>query len=410
MFINIMDSLNDTIETTMDMDKNKEYQTITPDNPEKMIQRWDDMDLHPDILRGIYAYGFETPSEIQKRSIPHIILKRDIIAQAQSGMGKTGSFSIGTLSQIDVNLNKPQALILAPTHELVKQIAKVIESLGNVLNVRVKTIIGGTSIQDDIKELREKSPQIIVGTAGRVYDMICRKYLSTDHIRIFVLDEADEMLSQGFKTQIYNIFQTLSCDVQVALFTATIPENILELTHKFMRNPVHITMKAEELSLECIKQYYVALKNDIMKFEVLKDLFSMISVSQCIIYCNSVQRVSELYKAMVDDGFSVCCIHSSMSVSERAKEFANFRSGGFRVLISSNITARGIDIQHVSTVINFDIPKCQFTYLHRIGRSGRWGRKGMAINFVTQNDIYLMRNIEKYYKIVIEELPANISE
>jgi len=177
-----------------------------------------------------------------------------------------------------------------------------------------------------------------------------------------------------------------------------------------MRNPVHITMKADELSLECIKQYYVALKNDIMKFEVLKDLFSMISVSQCIIYCNSVQRVSELYKAMVDDGFSVCCIHSSMSVSERAKEFANFRSGGFRVLISSNITARGIDIQHVSTVINFDIPKCQFTYLHRIGRSGRWGRKGMAINFVTQNDIYLMRNIEKYYKITIEELPANITE
>ena len=278
------------------------------------------------------------------------------------------------------------------------------------MNVRVKTIIGGTSIQDDIKELRENSPQIIVGTAGRVYDMICRKYLSTDSIRIFVLDEADEMLSQGFKTQIYNIFQTLSNDVQVALFTATIPENILELTNKFMRNPVHISMKAEELSLECIKQYYVALKNDIMKFEVLKDLFSMISVSQCIIYCNSVQRVSELYKAMVDDGFSVCCIHSSMSVSERAKEFANFRSGGFRVLISSNITARGIDIQHVSTVINFDIPKCQFTYLHRIGRSGRWGRKGMAINFVTQNDIYLMRNIEKYYKIVIEELPANITE
>lgn len=393
----------------MDID-NKEMEEVADKNEEKIIQRWDDMDIEPDLLRGIYAHGFEIPSEIQKKSIPPIIQKRDIIAQAQSGMGKTGSFSIGVLSRIDVNSNKVQALLLAPTHELVKQIANVVKSLGNTMNVRIKTIIGGTSIQQDIKELRETPPHIIVGTAGRVYDMICRKYLLVDNIRIFVLDEADEMLSQGFKMQIYNVFQTLPTDVQVALFTATIPDNILELTHKFMRNPVRITMKAEELSLECIKQYYVALKNDHMKFEVLKDLFSMISVSQCIIYCNSVQRVSELYKAMTDDGFSVCCIHSSMTVSERAREFANFRSGGYRVLISSNITARGIDIQHVSTVINFDIPKCQFTYLHRIGRSGRWGRKGMAINFVTRNDIHLMRNIEHYYKIEIEELPANFTE
>jgi translation initiation factor 4A len=218
------------------------------------------------------------------------------------------------------------------------------------------------------------------------------------------------MLSQGFKTQIYNIFQTLNGDTQVALFTATIPENILELTEKFMRNPVRITMKAEELNLECIKQYYVAVKNDHMKYDVLKDIFSLISVSQTIIYCNSVSRVTELYNAMIDDGFSVCCIHSSMTSAERAKEFANFRNGGFRVLISSNVTARGIDIQHVSTVINFDIPKCQFTYLHRIGRSGRWGRKGMAINFITRNDIHLMRRIEGYYKITIEELPANFGQ
>jgi superfamily II DNA/RNA helicase len=169
-------------------------------------------------------------------------------------------------------------------------------------------------------------------------------------------------------------------------------------------------MKAEELTLECIKQYYIALHNDHMKFDTLKDLFATISVSQCIIYCNSVQRVAELYKAMLAEGFSVCAIHSSMSTEERAKEFASFRSGGFRVLISSNITARGIDVQHVSTVINFDIPKCQFTYLHRIGRSGRWGRKGMAINFVTKQDIHLMRKIEGYYGIKIEELPSNFSE
>jgi translation initiation factor 4A len=381
----------------------------TIENHEKTIERWDDMDISSDLLRGIYAYGFEKPSDIQKYSIPHIILKKDIIAQAQSGMGKTGCFSIGVLSRIDPTLNKPQALILAPTHELVGQIANVVKKLGSSMNVRVKTLVGGTSIQEDIRDLRDKTPHIVVGSTGRVYDMICRKYLSTNDISILVLDEADEMLSHGFKSQIYNVFQTLPSEVQVALFTATIPENIFELTNKFMRNPVRITMKAEELSLECIKQYYVALKNDHMKFEVLKDLFSMISVSQCIIYCNSVNRVSELYSAMIEEGFSVCYIHSSMTASERAREFANFRNGGYRVLISSNITARGIDIQHVSTVINFDVPKCQFTYLHRIGRSGRWGRKGMAINFVTRNDIHLMRNIENYYKIAVEELPANFA-
>jgi len=385
---------------------------VVDSSEQKTIESWDELNISEELLRGIYSYGFEKPSEIQKKSISPMTEGRDIIAQAQSGMGKTGSFTIGALSRIDTSKNNIQALILSPTHELVKQTANVVNALGSMMNIRVKTIIGGTSIQSDRDELKSQDscPHVIVGSSGRVYDMICRNYLSTNDIKVFVLDEADEMLSQGFKSQIYNIFQMLPSSVQVALFTATLPENILELTTKFMRNPVKITMNAEKLSLECIKQYYIAVQNDNMKFDVLKDLFSMISVSQCIIYCNSVNRVSELYQAMKDDGFSVCAIHSSMTTEDRAKEFANFRSGGFRVLISSNITARGIDIQHVSTVINFDIPKCQFTYLHRIGRSGRWGRKGMAINFVTKQDINLMRKIEEYYSIAIEELPSNFSE
>jgi len=394
-------------ETVENIDRNSK---VEEENP--LIQRWDQLNIPDDLLRGIYGYGFENPSEIQKKSIPPMVEGHDIIAQAQSGMGKTGSFTIGTLSRIDLTKNAVQALILSPTHELVRQTANVVKALGSMMQIRVKTLTGGTSIQTDRDELNDKEscPHVIVGSAGRVYDMIYRKYLSTSDIRVFVLDEADEMLSRGFKEQIYNIFQMLPSTVQVALFTATLPENILELSTKFMRNPVNITMKAEELTLECIKQYYIALHNDNMKFDVLKDLFSMISVSQCIIYCNSVQRVSELYRAMTDEGFSVCAIHSSMTTDERAKEFANFRSGGFRVMISSNVTARGIDIQHVSTVINFDIPKCQFTYLHRIGRSGRWGRKGMSINFVTKQDIHLMRKIEGYYGIKIEELPSNFSD
>jgi len=374
-----------------------------------MVQSWDDYDIKTELLRGIYAYGFENPSEIQKKAILPIIKGRNILAQAQSGSGKTGTFSIGTLQLIDTSINSVQAIILAPTHELATQITKVITSLGAfVEGLCVKTIIGGTSIQQDVAEIREKCPHIIVGCTGRIYDMIVRKYLKVSTVKLLVLDEADEMLSKGFNDQIYNIFQYLNQNIQLAMFSATMPEDILKLVRKIMNNPVKITMKKEELNLECIKQYFVALHDDLNKYDTLKDLFSVISVSQCIIYCNNVKRVIDLQDAMTNDGYSVCSIHSSMEKSERERVFTNFKNGTYRVLISSDITARGIDVQQVSTVINFDIPKCVHTYLHRIGRSGRWGRKGLAINFITKKDIHLMKRIESYYSINIEELPADI--
>jgi translation initiation factor 4A len=377
---------------------------------EKIIERWDELDIKPDLLRGIYTYGFEKPSEIQKRSIPIMVKGTDLIAQAQSGMGKTGAFSIGTLELIDCSKPKLQALLLAPTHELVKQTLNVIKSLGSMFpQLVVKSLIGGTSIQDDAEDIRNNCPHIIVGCAGRVYDMFRRKYIVARDIKLLVLDEADEMLSRGFKDQIYNIFQYMNEEIQVALFSATLPADILALTKKFMKNPVEITMAAEQLNLACIKQYFIAMRDDSDKYDTLKDLFSVISVSQCIIYCNSVKRVSELHKAMTEEGFSVCCIHSSMEKVERDREFHKFRTGEYRVLISSNVTARGIDIQQVSTVINFDITKDPHTYLHRIGRSGRWGRKGMAINFVTKFDVDTMKKIETYYGINMEELPASFA-
>jgi translation initiation factor 4A len=378
---------------------------------EPPVENWDDLDLKPDILRGIYSYGYEKPSDIQKKSIPNIIKKRDTIAQAQSGMGKTASFSISTLQIIDVESATTQAVLISPTHELAKQTCNVVTHLGSMMQgLRIKTLIGGTSIHDDYRDIQQNPPHIIVGCAGRIHDMFRRNYLSGENVRIMVLDEADEMLSQGFKTQIYNIFQYFNDKIQVAIFSATFTDEVLDITQKFMRNPVRIIMKNEELSLECIQQYYIAVTSDSMKYDVLKDLFSTISISQSIIYCNSVKRVADLHEAMVKDGFSVCGIHGSMDKTDREREFALFRNGTYRVMISSNITARGIDIQHVSTVINFDIPKCVHTYLHRIGRSGRWGRKGMAINFITRRDIHLMRDVENYYKIKIEELPCAYGE
>jgi translation initiation factor 4A len=383
-------------------DSEMEHKEIT------ICNSWDDFDIKHNLLRGIYAIGFEKPSPIQQKAIIPMISRRDIIAQAQSGTGKTATFSIGTLQIIDTTLQQVQAILMAPTHELAKQSSNVIRTIGSMMKqLTIQTLVGGTSVYDDANNLKNNTPHVVVGTPGRVYDMIKRNYLDTQHIRVFVMDEADDMLSAGFKEQIYNIFQYLPNEVQVALFSATMPYDIIDLSKKFMRNPIKILMKTEELTLECIKQYYIALSSDNNKYEMLKNLFSYISVSQCIIYVNSVNRVVDLYNAMCEEGFSVCHIHSSMSKMERDESFKQFKNGKYRVLISSNITARGIDIQQVSIVINFDIPRCVHTYLHRIGRGGRWGRKGTAINFVTKADIEYMKKIETHYKITIEEFPLD---
>jgi len=395
---------------------NKGDINIPDDNciiPEKesvitIFNSWDELDLSPDLLRGIYAYGFEKPSPIQSKAIAPIKQGRDLIAQAQSGTGKTATFTIGLLSRIDINENYTQSLIMAPTHELAQQISNVIHGLSSMMSgVKIKTIIGGSSIDEDANEMRTTPPHIIVGCPGRVYDMIRRRHINASKLKIVILDEADEMLSSGFKEQVYNVFKYLNKNVQIALFSATLPNNIYQITDKFMREPIKISVKAESLTLEGIKQYYVAVDDDRQKYLTLKDLYQHISVAQCIIYANSVKRVTDLYEAMKEDGFPVCCLHSNMEKSERENAFKEFRTGSARVLISSNVTSRGIDIQQVSVVINFDLPRDIHNYLHRIGRSGRWGRKGTGINFITRRDIFKMKEIEAYYSTQIEELPGN---
>jgi superfamily II DNA/RNA helicase len=376
------------------------------------FKKWEDVDeISPDLLRGIYAYGFEKPSYIQQKSILSIIQKRDVIAQAQSGTGKTGAFTVAALQSIDVTKAKTQALILAPTRELAKQIYDVISSIGGMMTgLTLRLLVGGTSTAEDAADLRKSVPHIIVGCPGRVFDMIRRNHIQGTNVNMLVLDEADEMLSAGFNDQIYNIFQYMPSDIQVVLFSATMPPELYTLTEKFMRSPVNIQVKAEQLTLEGIQQHYVALDDDVQKYLTLKDLFKTISVSQCIIFCNSTKRVADLHEAMLFDGFPVCCIHSGMEKGERDKAYQDFKAGVHRVLISSNVTARGIDIQQVSTVINFDMPQDVHIYLHRIGRSGRWGRKGVGINFVTRRDMRIKKEIEVYYGTIITELPVNFME
>jgi len=379
----------------------------TNNNSLEEINAWDNLDISSELLRGIYAMGFEKPSPIQRKAIKPLIDGKDIIAQAQSGTGKTATFTIGALSHVKVDDNTTQILILSPTRELSIQTASVARLLGSVINgLRVQTLVGGSSIDEDARILKNSPPHVITGCPGRVFDMMRRNHINSKNIRLVVLDEADEMLSIGFKEQIYNILQNLRNDIQVALFSATLPDYIDSITSKFMRNPVKIHVKAEQLTLEGISQYYVAVEDDLQKYDTLKDLYSIISVSQCIIYCNSVKRVADLYDAMTEDGFPVCRIHSNMEKSERDQAFNDFKVGRFRVLISSNVTSRGIDIQQVSVVINFDVPKCVHNYLHRIGRSGRWVRKGVGINLVTRRDMPKLREIEQYYSTQINEMPA----
>ena len=374
------------------------------------IKSWDDLNLKNNLLRGIYSYGFENPSPIQQKAIQPIIESNDVIAQSQSGTGKTGCFTVASLQKINENLKKTQVLIISPTRELSQQIINVLNNLGTYMkDLTTQLLVGGVSTDYDIEKYKNNTPQIAVGCPGRIFDMLKRNVIKTNDLKLLVLDEADEMLSTGFKEQIYNILNYLSNDIQIALFSATIPNELFNLTQKIMRNPVNIIVKTEMLTLEGIKQHYVNLNNDNEKYSTLKDLFESFSVSQCIIYCNSVKRVQDLYDAMKGDGYPVCQIHSSLEKNERLKNYKEFREGNQRVLISSNVTARGIDVQQVSTVINFDIPKSKETYLHRIGRSGRWGRKGVAINFITRRDITLLKDIESFYSTEISELPSNFA-
>jgi len=360
-------------------------------------------------LRGIYAYGFERPSAIQQRAILPCITGHDVIAQAQSGTGKTATFSVSLLQQIDTTVNECQALVLAPTRELAHQIQKVVLSLGDYMEVQCHACIGGTNVRDDLRKL-EQGVHVVVGTPGRVFDMINRRALRTDKIRIFVLDEADEMLSRGFKDQIYDVFKNLPPQVQVNLLSATMPDEVMEVTNQFMRDPITILVKKEELTLEGIKQFYVQVEREDWKLDTLCDLYDTLSVTQAVIFCNTRRKVDWLTEKMQQRDFTVSAMHGEMEQKERDVIMREFRSGSSRVLITTDLLARGIDVQQVSLVINYDLPNQRENYIHRIGRGGRFGRKGVAINFVTEEDWRVLRDIETHYNTSIDAMPMNVAD
>lgn len=257
-----------------------------------------------------------------------------------------------------------QALILAPTRELATQIQKVVINLGEFLKAECSACIGGTNVREDMRKL-DSGAHVVVGTPGRVFDLINRKVLRTNFIKMFVLDEADEMLSRGFKDQIHDVFKTLPSDVQVVLLSATMPTDVLEVSKSFMRNPARILVKKEELTLEGIKQFYVNVKHEEWKVGTLCDIYETLSVTQAVIFCNTRRKVDQLTEDLTSKHFTVSSLHGDMDQRERELIMKQFRSGSSRVLITTDILARGIDVQQISLVINYDLPSNRENYIHR---------------------------------------------
>ena len=373
------------------------------------MNSWDNIgEIKENLLRGIMSIGFETPSPIQEQSISKISKGDNIIAQAQSGTGKTGAFVIGTLNNLDVSKNKTQILVIAPTRELITQIASIYTEISKYMpGIKIHLCVGGEQINKDVYYLNRNTPHIICGTPGRLLHMLEDNKIGR-HINTVVCDELDVLFSADFDREMNRIFSIIKYK-QLCLFSATM-YNATDLNHLFDTEPETILVKADMLTLEGISQYYIALDDQRLKYDTLKDIYERLAVSQCIIYCNSVRTVDYLYDRMIHDDFPVICIHSKMTGEERKEAYNNFKTGSSRILISTDLTSRGIDIQQVSIVVNYDFPKNVHTYLHRIGRSGRWGRKGAGINFITNYDSSILREVESYYNTDIKELPAEFVE
>ncbi|KAK2078430.1 Eukaryotic initiation factor 4A-III A [Prototheca wickerhamii] len=375
----------------------------------KVVNSFDAMNLRQDLLRGIYSYGFEKPSAIQQRAILPIVSGRDVIAQAQSGTGKTSLIAITLCQMLDTSTREVQALVLSPTRELAVQTEKNVLALGDFMSVQAHACVGGKSVGEDVRRL-EAGVHIVSGTPGRVYDMVRRRALRTRSVKTLVLDEADEMLGRGFREQIYDVYRYLPPETQVALVSATLPHEVLEMTHKFMTDPVRILVKRDELTLEGIKQFFVAVEREEWKFDTLCDLYDTLTITQAVIFCNTKRKVDWLTDKMRQNNFTVSSMHGDMPQGERDAIMDEFRRGTTRVLITTDVWARGLDVQQVSLVINYDLPNSRELYIHRIGRSGRFGRKGVAINFVKNDDLRILRDIEQYYATQIDEMPMNVAD
>ena len=397
----------------MNSDSNKSAQKISELYDTEIMVRaetFEDMRLKKKLIQGIYNYGFEKPSVIQQKGIVPIIMKKDIIAQAQSGTGKTATFVIGTLQTLESDSSSIKILVIVPTRELAHQIQEVYTSIGCYMDASTQVCTGGSKLSVDVHFLKKKPPQVLIGTPGRLLDLFSTNSSVISSLNFIVIDEADEMFSKGFKVQVFKIIKYIPKSSNIAFFSATLPKDILKIIELFMNDPIRILVKKDELTLEGIKQFYIAVDEEQWKLDVLCDLYKRIRIKQAIIYVNTRRKVEWLSKKMIQNGFDASQLHGDMSHTERGEIMKKFRSGLIKVLITTDLLSRGIDVEQVSLVINFDLPMSKESYIHRIGRSGRFGRKGLAINFLGRLDVPILREIEVYYSTSVEEMPSDITE
>ncbi|KAL0033817.1 hypothetical protein WJX77_006504 [Trebouxia sp. C0004] len=361
-------------------DKRKQTEDVTATKGND----FEDYFLKRELLQGIYEKGFEKPSPIQEESIPIALTGRDILARAKNGTGKTAAFSIPILERIDVTKNVIQAMILVPTRELALQTSQVCKELGKHLGVEVMVTTGGTSLRDDILRLHNVV-HIIVATPGRILDLSDKGVAKLDRCKMLAMDEADKLLSPEFQPIIEQLIGFLPQDKQILLFSATFPVTVKQFRDKFLRKPYVVNLM-EELTLKGVTQYY-AFVEERQKVHCLNTLFSKLQINQSIIFCNSVNRVELLSKKITELG-----------------------NGNCRNLVSSDLFTRGIDIQAVNVVINFDFPKNSETYLHRVGRSGRFGHLGLAVNLITYEDRFNLYRIEQELGTEIKPIPPIIEK
>ena len=383
----------------------------------KSYHSFDDMGIDDKILRGIYSAGFEKPSPVQEKAIKPMMQGRDVLAQAQSGTGKTGTFVIGGMSRIDPALNEVQMVVISPTRELAEQTTSVAKSIGSYINLRVHTATGGPPVNTDIDVISQSKmraphvPHMLVVTPGRFYDLLNRKVLSPNTIKVLVLDEADQMLEARFREQVHCILSLgWPVTTQVALLSATMTPDLVAVAKSLLRHPVEILLEPEEVSLEGIKQWFVEVQREDHKLDTLCDLYDHLSIQQATIFVNTRQKAEWLGDQMRRRGFDLNYIHGDMDVGERKHRMSEFRSGKCRVLISTDLLARGIDVQQISIVINYELPLQRENYIHRIGRSGRFGRKGASINLITAGrERNAQSEIEAYYNKKVLELPLDLN-
>ena len=366
------------------------------------------LSLNDDLIKGVYLYGFTQPSTIQIKGIEAINTGNDCILQGQSGTGKTAMYLLGSLNRITKS-NNNLGIIITPTRELATQVYDVAAELSKFTNFNIVKCIGGTDVFQNKQEL--KNSNLIIGTLGRINHMIQEKKINISKLNFFILDEADELLSDGINDKLSFILNTIPKDTQHIFISATITNEVFNASKQYMNNPTKVLLKNNEVIVDLIKQFYLDVENEEYKFDTLLDLYNLISTSQAIIFCNTIRKVEWLEQNLKQNNFPITVVHSNMTQEERNITVQDFREGHTRLLLTTDLLSRGIDIPQVNLVINYDLPPSKETYVHRIGRCGRFDKTGVAITMVKMqdpNDIKIFNRMKYHYKITIKELPMNI--